>query len=146
MSAVSLGGDRVSCRRASNVLLPPSSPIPGPLPLSLHRHKQRSASPSSPHWVSSRNGKSPAGAASGWASTVGPVEDARADCGSVALVTLVHCALVCWSPLPGRAHLVFVCARSCSSVLVCARLCFDGSVRKFPGLYCIKYQVSTCII
>ena len=51
VSAVSLGGDRASRRRASTALLAPSSPIPVPLPLSLHRHKQRSASSSSPHWV-----------------------------------------------------------------------------------------------
>ena len=76
-----------------------------------------------------------------------PAEDARADCGSVALVTLVRCALVpaAWSCLFGLCLCSIVLARA-HFVLVCVRLCLDGSVHEFPGLSCIKYIVSTCTI
>ena len=42
------------------------------------------------------------------------------------------CTCLCGSSLPGHACLAFVCAWSCSSVLICAHLCFDGSVVNIP--------------
>ena len=40
----------------------------------------------------------------------------------------------------------FVCACSCSSMLIRAHLCFDGSICEFRSLSCIKYIVIRCII
>ena len=78
---------------------------------------------------------------------LGPAEDARVDCRSVALVTLVHCVLVpaAWSCSFGLCLCSIVLARACF-VLICVCLCLDGSVHEFPGLSCIKYIVSTCTI
>jgi len=63
------------------------------------------------------------------------------------------CSFMClFMPVPTAQSCSFsLCLCSfgfhlCSIVLICACLCFDGSVCEFPSLSCIKYIVSTCII
>ena len=69
-------------------------------------------------------------------------------CSELVLAFIVR--LFMWVPIAwlcsfGLCLCSIVLARA-HFVLVCVRLCLDGSVHEFPGLSCIKYIVSTCTI